>query len=166
MPTSVGVIPNMNGSGGAGNAYPSVDNYSLLPNPDDHLGEIYIVLNATPVVGGDDYQAGLYEARPGTWVFLGTLTALEVKEKYESNPNTNAYTDAEKAKLAALRTAFTHTQAVAAATWSITHNLGYPPAVRIVDAGGVEFHGRVEHPTANTTIIRFSTPQTGIATLS
>lgn len=47
-------------------------------------------------------------------------TAASVKTKYESNPDTNAFTDAEKTKLANLQIASNTTDAVAALDGAIT----------------------------------------------
>jgi hypothetical protein len=54
---------------------------------------------------GDDTIA-IWDVGAGAWVDTGNTatgeTAATIKTKYESNANTNAYTDAEKAKLAAI----------------------------------------------------------------
>jgi hypothetical protein len=55
--------------------------------------------------GGDDTIA-IFDAGAGAWVNTGNAvtaeTAASVKTKYESNANTNAYTDAEKTTLAGI----------------------------------------------------------------
>lgn len=77
----------------------------------------YANLAAIPTVGaaagmyavlskaGDDTIA-IWDVGAGAWVDTNNPvtaeTASTIKTKYESNANTNAYTDAEKAKLAAI----------------------------------------------------------------
>lgn len=61
---------------------------------------------------------------------------------------------------------YVHDQAVPADVWVITHNRGaIPTAVRVIDTAGTEVHGRVENPTLNQTILRFSAPFGGKASL-
>lgn len=60
--------------------------------------------------------------------------------------------------------AYPHVQLVAAAVWSITHNLNTPaPVVTAVDGAGAELVGTVAYPTVNTATVTFGAPQTGTA---
>lgn len=165
MGSAIGKIDSIgDGGGGSGlGGYPRVDYYADLPPYGDHIGEIYLVLNTTVVPAGDDLEAGLWEARLAGWFFIGSLLAAEIKERYESNPDTNAFTDAEKTKLAAVKIAYSHTQAVASATWTITHNLGYRPDVVCFSPAGVRFYGHIAYPNANTAVVSFASPQAGFA---
>lgn len=60
---------------------------------------------ATLIKAGADTIA-LFDVGAGAWVDTQNTTSAEtaatIKTKYESNANTNAFTDAEKAKLAAM----------------------------------------------------------------
>jgi hypothetical protein len=55
---------------------------------------------------GSDVKRFIWDDGDGAWVALGAAvgaeTSASIKTKYEANPDTNAFTDAEKAKLAAL----------------------------------------------------------------
>ena len=68
--------------------------------------------------------------------------------------------------------AFIHTQASAATTWTVLHNLGYKYLnVEVVDASGNSFTGRYDYPTvtfvdSNKLTIVFTTPQTGYVAVS
>lgn len=163
MSNSVGKIDSIGGSGGGAGGYPRVDYYADLPSFADHIGEIYLVLNTTIVPAGDDLEAGMWEARLTGWFFIGSLLATEIKERYESNPDTNAFTDAEKTKLAATKLVYNHTQGTAAAVWTIVHNLGYRPGVVCFSPAGVRFYGHVAYPDANTAVVSFTSPQAGFA---
>jgi hypothetical protein len=61
---------------------------------------------------------------------------------------------------------YAHTQSVASATWTITHNLGYRPAVSVVDSGGNYVVGDVNYISTNALTISFSSPFGGSAYLS
>ena len=61
---------------------------------------------------------------------------------------------------------YTHTQSVSSATWTITHNLGYRPAVSVVDSGGNHVVGDVNYVSVNALTISFSAPFGGSAYLS
>lgn len=62
---------------------------------------------------------------------------------------------------------YVHTQAVAAAVWTITHTLGFiPGGVQIVDSTGHEIEGEVTYPAPNIVRIEFSEPVAGVAYLS
>ena len=61
---------------------------------------------------------------------------------------------------------YAHTQSVSSATWTITHNLGYRPAVSVVDSGGNHVVGDVNYVSVNALTISFSAPFGGSAYLS
>ena len=61
---------------------------------------------------------------------------------------------------------YAHTQSVSSATWTITHNLGYRPAVSVVDSGGNHVIGDVNYVSVNVLTISFSAPFGGSAYLS
>ena len=61
---------------------------------------------------------------------------------------------------------YAHTQSVSSATWTITHNLGYRPAVSVVDSGGNYVVGDVNYVSVNVLTISFSSPFGGSAYLS
>ena len=62
-------------------------------------------------------------------------------------------------------TAFVYTQSTAASTWTVNHNLGYVPTVRIFDSGSQEIEAAVSHPSTNTAVIVFLLPVAGFARL-
>lgn len=62
--------------------------------------------------------------------------------------------------------AYVYTQAVAASTWTINHNLGFVPSVEVFDSGSQEIEADVSHPTTNQTVILFSVPLAGFARLT
>lgn len=61
---------------------------------------------------------------------------------------------------------FTHTQTLAAASWTVNHNLGYRPAIQTLTMGGVEFLGEVLHVSANQAVVYFDSPSSGLAICS
>jgi len=61
---------------------------------------------------------------------------------------------------------YAHTQSVSSATWTITHNLGYRPAVSVVDSGGNHVIGDVNYVSVNALTVSFSAPFGGSAYLS
>ncbi len=73
--------------------------------------------------GGDDTIA-IWDVGLGAWVDTGNAvtaeTAATIKTKYESNANTNAFTDAEKAKLTAITNAANITAFTAALDAALT----------------------------------------------
>lgn len=62
-------------------------------------------------------------------------------------------------------TFYEHTQAIAASTWLINHNLGYRPNVQTFDSGSVEIEGNIVNSSVNQTIIYFNIPVSGFARL-
>jgi hypothetical protein len=61
---------------------------------------------------------------------------------------------------------YTHTQALASATWTINHNLGYFPNVTVVDSAEDEVVGDINYVNNNTLIISFNGGFSGNAYLS
>lgn len=61
------------------------------------------------------------------------------------------------------RSSYTHEQTAAAATWSVTHNLGFRPVVECINTDGEEMDGQVSHVSENELIISFGLAVTGEA---
>lgn len=61
---------------------------------------------------------------------------------------------------------YLYTQATPATTWIINHNLGYRPAVELLDAGSQEIDGEIAHPSANQTVVTLNPATAGIARLT
>lgn len=61
---------------------------------------------------------------------------------------------------------FTHTQSSPSDTWIINHNLGYRPSVELIDIGGLEIEGEVQHLSLNQTVVRFNVATAGFARLN
>lgn len=59
---------------------------------------------------------------------------------------------------------FVHTQALAAAVWTVDHHFGIEPSVNVVTGGNV-VEADIAHPTTAQTVITFSSPQSGTAHL-
>jgi hypothetical protein len=59
--------------------------------------------------------------------------------------------------------AYTHTQAAAAATWTINHNLGRKVAVTLYTTGGVQMLADVTHTTSNQAVVNFTSAVAGTA---
>lgn len=61
--------------------------------------------------------------------------------------------------------AYTHQQGSASATWTINHNLGYNPIVRVFIGTDEVQPESISHPTLNQTVITFTTAKVGYAKL-
>jgi hypothetical protein len=58
---------------------------------------------------------------------------------------------------------YVHTQAILAATWTVTHNLARHPAVNTEDAGGSLIYGTINHVSDDTLTVTFQRSATGKA---
>lgn len=61
---------------------------------------------------------------------------------------------------------YTHNQIVSSPTWTITHNLGFFPAVSVVDSGGNYVVGDVTYVSQNVVTVSFNASFGGKAYLS
>ena len=61
---------------------------------------------------------------------------------------------------------FTHTEAVASTTWSITHNLQKMVSVSVQDTAGNTVHGEVSYTSTDTITITFLSAVAGVAYLN
>jgi len=61
---------------------------------------------------------------------------------------------------------YTHNQITSSATWTITHNLGFFPAVSVVDSGGNHVIGDVNYVSVNILTVSFNASFGGKAYLS
>lgn len=57
----------------------------------------------------------------------------------------------------------THTQETAAQVWTINHNLGFRPSVKLYTTGGVEYLADVTHLNANQVQVNHKTARAGTA---
>jgi hypothetical protein len=64
------------------------------------------------------------------------------------------------------KTAYVHTQTVAASVWTIIHNLGKYPSVSIVDSANDEVIGEVRYTNTNQVVVTFSAAFSGKAFLN
>ena len=58
---------------------------------------------------------------------------------------------------------YLHTQSAASDTWTVNHNLGFRPAVSLLNAGGREMWAEVIHTSINQFVAYFDSPVSGIA---
>lgn len=72
-----------------------------------------------------------------------------------------AYLDGEFGKTPVAPSAFVFS--VAAAVWTMAHNLGRNPSVQLLTPGGLTMIGEVLHLSANVVQASFDAPQTGSA---
>ena len=61
--------------------------------------------------------------------------------------------------------AYTHTQAISSAVWTINHNLGFRPVGIVLDSAGTQCEGTISYPTVNQMVITFTSAFTGNAYL-
>lgn len=61
---------------------------------------------------------------------------------------------------------YTHNQITSSSTWTITHNLGFYPAVSVVDSGGNHVIGDVTYVSQNVVTVSFNASFGGKAYLS
>lgn len=69
---------------------------------------------------GEQTQKYIWDSSDNRWVLSGSTgeeTSASIKEKYESNPDTNAFSDAEKTKLSGLNKSVDKIANIAVANW-------------------------------------------------
>lgn len=71
-----------------------------------------------------------------------------------------------KRLLPATSSAYTHSQAIPSAIWTIPHNLGFKPNVNVIDSGGNNVIGDISHTSVNIMVITFAASFGGEAYLS
>lgn len=88
--------------------------------------------------------------------------AIQVGDQIAATITVKTLTDVE----AALNSFYVHVQAVPAATWNITHGLGFHPSVTVVDSLERVVIGSVEYLDENTAQVSFIGAFSGKAYLS
>jgi len=103
------------------------------------------------------------------------LTAPEIKSLYESNDNTNVFTNAEKTNLESLVSEskvteaperFLFTATTNQPQWEIHHQLGFYPNVQVYNSDLEEIFADIQHSSTELTLINFTGTTTGYAVLS
>jgi hypothetical protein len=61
---------------------------------------------------------------------------------------------------------YIYQQATPSSSWVINHNLGYRPAVELLDTGSQEIDAEVAHPSVNQTIVTLNPATAGLARLT
>jgi hypothetical protein len=64
------------------------------------------------------------------------------------------------------RVAYTHTQGVSSATWTINHNLGFYPNLTVQDSAGTIYEGEITYTDSVSLTVTFSSAFSGKAYLS
>jgi hypothetical protein len=89
--TEGGGSPLWNGSAWPGGAtYPTVDNYSQLPDAVESAGDIYIVINSSGVWFINRHEKGLYRSNGTTWIRLGDYVEMFRDDNFEIFDNDDA----------------------------------------------------------------------------
>jgi hypothetical protein len=100
---SGGIWVAVGSGGGGGSSYPQVNTFADLPAASTVAGQIYVVLTATGSwLTLNRKQSGFYLSNGTTWTKLDTLSSSDIADLYELNPDTNKYTDDDKAGLTRL----------------------------------------------------------------
>lgn len=94
-----------------------------------------------------------------------TVAAVDVTSTQTDRTITLTYRD-NTSITDVFKYAHVHTQTLASAEWTVTHNLGKNPSVSIVDSAEEEVIGEVQHTDVNNLIIRFSAAFSGKAYLN
>lgn len=61
---------------------------------------------------------------------------------------------------------YTHVQSSASSTWTIAHNLGFRPSVKLLNSASQEVDADIVHLSNNVCIATFNLPITGLARLN
>jgi len=61
---------------------------------------------------------------------------------------------------------FIYTQSAPSTTWTINHNLGFRPAVELLNAGGQEIEGDIAHTSVNQVVVTLNPATAGQARLN
>lgn len=97
---------------------------------------------------GDDF----FEFREGA-------DAFEYREGTEGPPGPPGPAGASTAT-------YRHVQNVPDVSWTVTHNLGYRPAVGIEDSAGSIVYGNIEHVDENSLVVTFAAAFSGYVNCS
>ena len=97
------------------------------------------------------------EVDDGTTVVVVVETVVEVVDVAVQGP---------PGPPGAASSSYVHTQTEPAATWIVTHNLGYRPAVTVFDGGGALVVSDFVHNSTSSLTVTFGAPLAGVAYLS
>jgi hypothetical protein len=111
---------------------------------------------------------GIYEcvsfAQDGETDFYDmTLAYKSGNGNFMAGDNTSTFPDVYLLELFGTDKNFTFTQASAATTWNVTHNLNKFPSVSVTLSDGTQVEAEVEHNNKNSLTITFSGDNSGIA---
>ena len=97
---------------------------------------------------------------------LSVSTVIYPSEKVLIVGNENEHLVTVRTLSDAVDKHYVHTQATAAATWEITHNLNKYPSVTVIDSAGSEVEGDIDYTSANVVTLTFSGAFSGKAYLN
>jgi hypothetical protein len=137
-------------------------NFAALPAAAVHSGEYYMVQEPQGTwVLGTKKRAGIYRSNGSTWTRMGLLP---IDDSLTTSENLWSALKIFN-EISLVGGTFTHTQAIAATTWSINHNLSRFPSVSIVIAGKQVF-SEVSYVDNDNIDVIFKKVQTGTVYLN
>ena len=103
------------------------------------------------------------------WISFDDLAALTGLDSISTSTDVTDILDGlmltvSGGQLAGVRTGYTHTQSIAADTWTISHNLDQQfVGIRVYDFSGMEMIPDIDYTSTNVTTLSFAAPRQGIA---
>lgn len=111
------------------------------------------------------YTVGMGAVQPST---TGQVVRIDGPpgDRYIADVLGTAHVLGATGEVTAHQHGYTHTQSMASAVWTITHNLNRHPAVTVVDSAGSKVYGDVDYLGPNSLTVTFVAPFSGSAYLS
>ena len=151
---------------------------AVLDRVRDKIDDIDTTTSEAAATSGDNKLAGIEAGA------TGDQTAVEIKSLYESNSDTNTFTDEHLSKLESLSGTsdssrdigkqssstssdrYLFTASTNQLQWIINHQLGFLPNVQIYNSALEEIEADIQHTDNYETIVNFTGTTTGYAVLS
>ena len=155
---------------------------AVLDRVRDKIDDIDTTTSEAAATSGDNKLAGIEAGA------TGDQTAVEIKSLYESNSDTNTFTDEHLSKLESLSDSdsssdssssrnigkqssstsdrYLFTASTNQLQWIINHQLGFLPNVQIYNSALEEIEADIQHTDNYETIVNFTGTTTGYAVLS
>lgn len=143
-----------------------VTSRAIEPSPGVTVQRIVVESPSSVIVSSVENRSQVIDAKPNAHVAVINAGPIGSGIPGVQGPEGPPGPQGPQGPSGAAAGSYTHYQNIPSAIWTVVHNLGFYPAVTVVDSAGSMVEGDVQYNDLNTVTLSFSGAFGGIASFS